>query len=113
MIYVIMQVFAPVPAELDILFRNSDNPEAKKTAIQIASNCNSGRFVVWNKENGNPIKPDLETSIAVTGEPEKGVSGPLWVRGGISIESSDGIIYEIRNRVTLCRCGKSSNKPFL
>jgi len=91
---------------------HSDSPEAKNRAIQIASNCNSGRFVVYNKETGNPIEPDFEPSIAVTEEPDKGVSGPLWVRGGIQIESSDGTVYEIRNRATLCRCGKSSNKPY-
>ena len=93
------------------LVMHSDNLEDKKTAIQIASNCNSGRFVVYDKE-GNPIEPDFEPTIAITEEPEKGVSGPLWVRGKIPIESSDGTTYEIRNRVTLCRCGKSSNKPF-
>ena len=91
---------------------HSDNPEAKSRAIQIASNCNSGRFVVYNKETGNPIEPDFEPSIAVTEEPDKGVSGPLWVRGGIQIESSDGTVYESRNRATLCRCGKSLNKPY-
>jgi CDGSH-type Zn-finger protein len=90
----------------------SDNPEDKKTAIQIASNCNSGRFVVWDKKTKTSIEPDFEPSIAVTEEPEKGVSGPLWVRGGIKIVSSDGDIYEVRNRVTLCRCGKSTNKPY-
>lgn len=94
------------------LVLHSDNVEAKKTAIQIASNCNSGRFVVYDKETGNPIEPDFEPSIAVTEEPEKGTSGPLWVRGRIPIESSDGNVYEVRNRMTLCRCGKSSNKPF-
>jgi Uncharacterized conserved protein len=94
------------------LVMHSNNPEDKKTAIQIASNCNSGRFVVYDKETGNPIEPEFEPSIAVTEEPEKGVSGPLWVRGKIPIESSDGTTYEVRNRVTLCRCGKSSNKPF-
>lgn len=94
------------------LVRQSDDPQMKKTAIKIAGNCNSGRFVVWDKETGTPIEPDFEPSIAVTEEPEKGVSGPLWVRGGITIESEDGTAYEVRNRVTLCRCGKSSNKPF-
>ena len=94
------------------LVLQSDNPEAKKTAIQIASNCNSGRFVVWDKKTKTSIEPDFEPSIAVTEEPEKGVSGPLWVRGGIKIVSSDGDIYEVRNRVTLCRCGKSTNKPY-
>ena len=40
------------------------------------------------------------------------MSGPIWVRGGITVESADGREYEVRNRVTLCRCGQSSNKPF-
>jgi CDGSH-type Zn-finger protein len=40
------------------------------------------------------------------------VSGPIWVRGGISVYSGQGMLYEVRNRVTLCRCGKSTNKPF-
>jgi hypothetical protein len=39
-------------------------------------------------------------------------SGPLWVRGGIAPIGSDGQAYEIRHRITLCRCGKSENKPF-
>jgi CDGSH-type Zn-finger protein len=26
--------------------------------------------------------------------------------------SADGKAYEVRNRVTLCRCGSSNNKPF-
>ena len=44
--------------------------------------------------------------------PEAGTSGPIWVKGGIPIESADGTEYETRNRVTLCRCGQSKNKPF-
>jgi CDGSH-type Zn-finger protein len=28
------------------------------------------------------------------------------------VVSGDGAAYETRNRVTLCRCGQSSNKPF-
>jgi CDGSH-type Zn-finger protein len=34
------------------------------------------------------------------------------VKGGVPVESADGTVYEVRNRVTLCRCGKSTNKPF-
>jgi CDGSH-type Zn-finger protein len=33
------------------------------------------------------------------------------VRGGIPIESANGKTYAVRNRVTLCRCGQSANKP--
>ncbi len=52
------------------------------------------------------------TPLALIEDPGIGVSGPIWVRGGVRIESAEGKIYEIRNRVTLCRCGKSKNKPF-
>ncbi|HSJ52250.1 MAG TPA: CDGSH iron-sulfur domain-containing protein, partial [Anaerolineae bacterium] len=38
-------------------------------------------------------------------------AGPLWVTGGISIERADGKFFEARNRVTLCCCGLSKNKP--
>jgi CDGSH-type Zn-finger protein len=37
--------------------------------------------------------------------------GPIWVKGGVPIESAKGFEYETRNRVTLCRCGLSENKP--
>ena len=32
--------------------------------------------------------------------------------GRIPIQSADGTEYEVRNRATLCRCGRSHNKPF-
>ena len=54
----------------------------------------------------------LDPAIGVVEDPGLGVSGPLWVQGGIPIESADGTPYEVRNRVTLCRCGVSINKPF-
>lgn len=41
-----------------------------------------------------------------------GASGPIWLKGDIDLESEDGTKYEKRSRVTLCRCGKSMNKPF-
>jgi CDGSH-type Zn-finger protein len=88
----------------------SDKPGFKETAIEEAANCPSGRLVVWDKQ-GNPIEPDYEPSIVIT-EHKNGLSGPLWIRGEVEIESADGTIYEKRNRVTLCRCGKSLNKPF-
>lgn len=45
-------------------------------------------------------------------ETASGVSGPIYVKGNIKIVSSTGLPYEQRNRVTLCRCGESRNKPF-
>ena len=39
------------------------------------------------------------------------IDGPLWVTGHIPVERADGQPMETRNRVTLCNCGKSKNKP--
>ena len=93
------------------LTERSDDPEARRIAIEEAADCPSGRLVVWDKE-GNPIEPRFEPSIVLVDDQQKGKMGPIWVRGGIIIESADGTLYEVRNRVTLCRCGKSKNKPF-
>lgn len=67
--------------------------------------------MVWTKD-GIPIEPVFEPEIALVRDPKAGMFGPLWVRGGIPVVSADGFRYEVRNRVTLCRCGKSANKPF-
>jgi len=61
---------------------------------------------------GKPIEPELEKSIVIIEYPPKGEHGPLWVRGGIPVVSADGEPYGIRNRVTLCRCGRSKTSHF-
>ena len=94
------------------LVKQSGNQEARDIAIEEACNCPSGRLVLKDNESGKEIEPLFEKSIVIVEYPPRGEHGPLWVRGGIPIESSDGKQYEIRNRVTLCRCGKSRNKPF-
>lgn len=93
------------------LTRQSDVAAAKKTAIAEAANCPSGRLVVWDKKTGNEIEPEFIRSIGLV-EYDGGTKGPIWVRGGIPVVSADGTLYEVRNRVTLCRCGRSLNKPF-
>ena len=93
------------------LVERSDDPEAKRIAVEEIVRCAAGRLVAFEKD-GTPIEPKLFKSISVVEDPGKGVSGPLWVKNGILIESADGEAYEQRNRVTLCRCGASGNKPF-
>jgi len=94
------------------LIPRTDIPNAKRTAIEEAGDCPSGRLVVWDNKTGEAIEPVLEPSIGLVEDPQMKCSGPIWVRGGIPVESAAGKIYERRNRVTLCRCGKSSLKPF-
>jgi len=93
------------------LTQQSSDPEAKQTAIEEACECPSGRLVAWDKD-GRAIEPDFEPSIGLVEDTQAKKMGPIWVRGSIPVESAKGKTYEIRNRVTLCRCGKSSNKPF-
>jgi len=90
----------------------SKNPKSKKLAIEEACGCPSGRLVIWNRKTRKPIEPKLKPSISIVEDPQMNVSGPIWVKGGVPIISADGKKYEIRNRVTLCRCGASRNKPF-
>jgi len=92
--------------------KNSNNPVSKKNGIQSACNCPSGRLVVWDKKTKNPIEPEFEHSISLIEDPQAKVSGPIWLKGKIPLKSGDGTKYESRNRVTVCRCGKSNNKPY-
>ncbi len=91
---------------------NTDDPAIRELVIHQVTHCPSGRLVLRDKATGSPIEPDLPLSIGVVEDPSEHCNGPLWVRGGIAIESQDGQAYEVRNRVTLCRCGQSKNKPF-
>jgi CDGSH-type Zn-finger protein len=94
------------------LVEECGEPQARSLAEEEAQLCPSGRYVMVDRETGEPIEPQLEPSIAVIEDPHLGVSGPLFVRGGIAVVDADGTAYEVRNRVTLCRCGQSANKPF-
>lgn len=96
----------------DLVRAKSADPEKNKIAIQEACDCPSGRLVMVDKKTGQEIEPEFAPSISVAEDEVAGVSGPIWVKGKIQIEGSDGTLYELRNRVTLCRCGQSNNKPF-
>lgn len=90
----------------------SDDPKKRELAIRTASMCPAGRLKTWDKSNGEPYEIHYEPSIGLIEDEPLGNSGGIWVRGGIPIVDPDGFVYEVRNRVTLCRCGESQNKPF-
>jgi len=94
----------------DLVQKEDENSE--KILKEEVRDCPSGRLVLKDKETGEIIEEKREPSISLTEDKPAKVSGPIWVKGGVEIVSSDGKTYEKRNRVTLCRCGKSRNKPF-
>ena len=71
--------------------------------IAMVEKCPSGALTF--RFDGNDVEALLPAAIAVTDD------GPLWLTGGIHVSISDGTTVETRNRVTLCRCGASANKP--
>ncbi len=83
----------------------ADDPEVAARIRHMSKLCPSGRLVTQAGEEPRD-ELDYAPSIGVIRD------GPLWVRGGVTVVAADGTPYEVRNRVTLCRCGNSGNKPF-
>lgn len=90
----------------------TDAAAVRASFVRQVGHCPSGRLVAWERGSDAPLEPALPKSIGVVEHPHEGASGPLWVRGGIPVIAADGFAYEVRNRVTLCRCGASQHKPF-
>jgi CDGSH-type Zn-finger protein len=92
---------------------HTDDTQVQAQAIAMIEHCPSGALTYTLKEGEADIETDLPQQIAVTTEitSEGAIQGPLWVTGGIPIIRSDGQPLEIRNKVTLCSCGRSQIKP--
>ena len=90
----------------------SGDSQSRKLAVREASMCPSARLTAWDNRTGKPYEFIFEPSLGLIEDPAIGASGGLWVRGGIRIQREDGRTFEVRNRVVLCRCGHSRNKPY-
>lgn len=86
--------------------------EHEQLTLFMGHSCPGGRLIVWDRETVQPIETPEPPTLNLIEDPEQGCSGPIMVRGGVAVVSASGKGYEIRNRQALCRCGKSSNKPF-
>ena len=85
---------------------------SKKYAEHVGTMCPSGRLTLVDKQTGKKLEPSIEKEVYLIKDIPAKHLGPIHVRGEIQIIGSDGFEYETRNRVTLCRCGESANKPF-
>src|SRR5271165_690099 len=94
------------------LVNETDDASSAKNFVQQVGECPSGRLVAWDNATGKAVEPAYEPSIGLIEDPANQCAGPLWLRGGVQVIGADGFHYEVRNRVTLCRCGASKNKPF-
>jgi CDGSH-type Zn-finger protein len=90
-----------------------DDTNLRSQIIAMIERCPSGSYTYSLEGSETNNEPDLPKQIAVATEITSAgpIEGPLWVTGAIEIERADGQPMERRNRVTLCRCGSSNNKP--
>jgi CDGSH-type Zn-finger protein len=90
----------------------TDDPDIRAMFLSQVHNCPAGRLLAFDKRAGKTIERHSELAIGLIEDPVEDCSGPIWLRGGIMLTSSDGHQYELRNNTTVCRCGASKNKPF-
>lgn len=90
------------------MIEETSDPEIRERLIGMVRKCPSGRLAYSLPPDTEDVERSFEPSPSIGVEP----NGPLWVRGGVPIVSEDGTEWEVRNRVTLCRCGQSRNKPY-
>jgi CDGSH-type Zn-finger protein len=100
-------------ANIDEMIGSTDESTIRGQVIAMIERCPSGSFMYALRHGQADIEPDLPVQIAVTIEvtSDGQIRGPLWVTGNVPIKRADGQPFETRNRVTLCNCGKSKNKP--
>lgn len=103
-----------VNAALPDLIAQSSDTKIRSLVMAMVERCPSGSLTYSIEPGEAEIEPDLPMQIATTTEitSDGPIVGPLWVMGGVRIERPDGTPFVTRNRVTLCNCGHSQNKPF-
>jgi len=76
-----------------------EDAELKNTVYEMVRRCPSGALTLAIDGELDPVTVAIEEN------------GPIHVTGGVAVHRSDGQSFETRNRVLLCRCGNSKNKP--
>jgi len=87
------------------MVRHSDATDVRSQMIAMVERCPSGALTYRFEGADADNEPDLPLQVAVVPD------GPLVVTGGVPVTRADGQPLETRNRMTLCRCGRSGDKP--
>ena len=98
---------------IDEMVSETSEPRVRAEIMAMIDRCPSGAYAYSINKDEVDIEADLPVQIAQTTEitDDGPIEGPLWLTGNIPVERADGQPFETRNRVTLCCCGESSQKP--
>ncbi|GAA3076796.1 ferritin-like domain-containing protein [Streptosporangium carneum] len=92
------------------MLADTGDSDVRSDVMGRIDHCPSGSYSYALQRGGEAIEPDLPRAVSIL-EEEEGLASALWVTGGVPVLRADGLPLETRNRVTLCRCGHSGNKP--
>ena len=92
------------------MLADTGDSDVRSDVMGRIDHCPSGSYSYALSRGGESIEPDLPRAISVL-EEEDGQASALWITGELPVHRADGQLLETRNRVTLCRCGHSANKP--
>ncbi|PWK77477.1 divergent 4Fe-4S mono-cluster protein [Lentzea atacamensis] len=92
------------------MLADTDDSDIRSDVMSRIDHCPSGSYSYALHRGGDTVEVDLPQAISVL-EEENGQASALWVSGRVPVHRSDSRPQETRNRVTLCRCGHSANKP--
>lgn len=96
--------------QLDEWLPDTADTDARAHVMWMIEHCPSGSYTYALEPDDAAIEPELPVAISVI-EEEDGLASGLWVTGGLPVLRADGRHWETRNRVMLCRCGRSGHKP--
>jgi CDGSH-type Zn-finger protein/uncharacterized Fe-S cluster protein YjdI len=79
---------------------------AADAIVTVVERCPSGALHYTRKDGSANEQPAAYNTITVL------ENGPHYVRGDVTLRTTDGEIRLNDTRLALCRCGQSKNKPF-
>ncbi|MEV4894597.1 CDGSH iron-sulfur domain-containing protein [Nonomuraea sp. NPDC055795] len=92
------------------MLADTEDSDVRSAIMGCIDHCPSGSYSYALERGATTIEPDLPQAVSVL-EEENGQASALWITGRVRVTRSDGRPLETRNRMTLCRCGHSNNKP--
>ncbi|WP_020397146.1 (4Fe-4S)-binding protein [Thiolinea disciformis] len=101
--------FQHLPSVFDPRTRPWVNPQGASTEAIIAQikTCPSGALSYQDMRSSASTETATKPSVLIDVRP----NGPLLVQGSITLKAKDGS-ETVKEKVALCRCGASANKPF-
>jgi uncharacterized Fe-S cluster protein YjdI len=87
------------------MVEDTSDSVARSQMMSMIERCPSGALTYRVDGDGHDVEPDFALGVGVVND------GPYFVSGGLPVTRADGQPLESRNRMTLCRCGQSANKP--